>query len=150
MLNAEEYSDLRERMQSLNDEGLMRVVLLFQDQYKPEAISIAKDELRRRGLEGVTLEQLIEQTPEEYYNFVPDFCPGCIAETTDKSVGILFHFYNIGLYLLGNGSECDICGSVIQRIWFLFFIPIFPGSKYRVKYLEPGFSHGKLVSRRLK
>ena len=150
MMNGEGYKDVQKRMQSLDDVSLIRLVHLSHDEYKPEALSIAQEELHIRSLDKVTPEQLAQRSPDKYYPYVPEFCPQCIAETTDESLKGYFTINGIGLRLLGSRSKCDICGSVIQRLWFCFVIPIFPISKYRVKYLGESSLHTENMSRRLR
>lgn len=84
------------------------------------------------------------------------FCEKCIAETTSESAGNMRNFNNIGtgLGMPKRKSKCPICGSVIQRKWGLFLIPIVPYDKYRVIELriKIGFGQSRttFLSRKLK
>ena len=151
MLSAEEYQDFRNRMQALEDPELLRIALLNRDEYKPESLAIADEEVRKRNLQNVTLDEFSKKYPNEYYPYVPAFCPTCLAETVDESAGVIFNLFGVGVSLRGRGSECDICGSIVQSKWINFIFPIFRIGKYRVKYLEdPGMDRGKFIAMRLK
>jgi len=151
MLSPEEYRDLQNHMQALGDGSLLRLVLLNRDEYKPESLALAEEELRKRKLDCITLDEFAKKFPGEYYPYVPTFCPTCLDETTDEPAGFMFYFRGIGTLLRGRGSECDVCGSTVQGKWIYFIFPIFLIGKYRVKYLEdPWMKRGKRVTRRLK
>lgn len=53
-----EPDELRERIGALNDDQLLRMVYDESDQYRPEALEVAKEEIARRGLAA-------EETPVE-------------------------------------------------------------------------------------
>lgn len=151
MLNPDEYGDLLNRMQALDDASLLRIVLLGRDEYKPEAVEIAEGEVRRRKLQSVTPDAFASRFPNEYYRYAPIFCPKCLEETIDEAAGSTIDLGAIGVSLFGHKSECDVCGSIIREKWIRLIIPIFPIGKYRMKYLEdPGMERGKHISRKLK
>ena len=149
-MDAERYRDLQNRMQELDDASLLRIILLSRDDYSPETLSIAGDEITKRGLAHKTLKDLVQESPEEFYLHVAKFCPSCIEQTTNEPA-TLFNLIVIRMVFLGSGSECDVCGSIIQRRWFFFgYLPVFPFGKYRVKYIAGGYLMGPYISRRLK
>lgn len=151
MLDAEKYKDLLAKIQSLDDASLVRLVHLSRDDYTPEALGIAEDEIRNRGLENIGLDDLAQKSPEEYYQYVAEFCPHCIEQTIAENAGDLFSFAGFGVAFVGGRSECEQCGSVIQRKWVILFnIPLIPLTKYRVKYVSGGFFNSKFIGRKLK
>ena len=76
------------------------------------------------------------------------FCDSCLRTTANEYVDRIF--YGVaGAWFLGRGDRCPRCGSVVQRVWFCFILPIFPMTgPYRVIYLNGG-SRGKYLSRRV-
>ena len=151
MLSPEEYHDLQIRMQSLEDGNLLRIVLLNRDEYSADSLAIVEEEIRKRNLDNVTLDEFSKKFPEEYYPFVSAFCPACLNETIDEQVGFLFSLYGIGVSLTGRRFECAICCSVVRTKWISFILPIYRIGQYRVKYLDdPAFMRGEFISRRLK
>lgn len=151
MLNPEEYRDLQKHMRSLGDASLLRIVLLARGEYKSESMEIADEEVRRRKLERITLDEFSKKFPDEYYPHVAAFCPNCLNDTIDEPVGFLLKLFHIGVSLEGHESECDVCCSIVQAKWIYFIFPIFRIGKYRVKYwTDPGMLLGKSISRRLK
>jgi len=81
---------------------------------------------------------------------IPRFCANCLSQTLDDSPGSTGTINLIGTMLLGRRDWCPVCGSVVQRMWFFFFLPIVPMSRYRVIYLKGGFfSATRYIGRRL-
>ncbi len=84
----------------------------------------------------------------ECRNFVahPGFCQTCLSTSSPRSTGGTFTFNGIGTGLYGRKDPCSVCGSVVQTHWIcIFFVPIIPLGKYRVKYTQPR----RFLSRRL-
>ncbi len=70
-----------------------------------------------------------------YYN--PKFCQNCISTTSDKSAGKTTTINGFGTGLFFEKNICPICESVVQiKFIFLFFAPIIPLGKYRVKWIN--------------
>lgn|SRR5262245_36260250 len=68
----------------------------------------------------------------------PSFCPACVAMTSADSIGDTTTVHGIGTKLYGSKDECLTCGSIVQTLWWcVFFIPVLPIGKFRVKYLSP-------------
>jgi hypothetical protein len=76
----------------------------------------------------------------------PGFCKTCIAATAPISAGDNFRINGIGNAFFNSKDPCGTCGSVVETLWFcLFFIPIVPSGKFRVKYVAPN----RYLSRKL-
>ncbi len=78
------------------------------------------------------------------------FCAACYASTTDESPGNMFTFNFIGTRLLGGADPCAKCGSIVQRVWFCFILPVIPLDSYRVKYVQEGFFSSGFIGRKLR
>ena len=151
-----EYQDLQRTMSQLSDEQLTRIVAVEQADYRKEAVRIAREELRRRGLRELTEEEY-RATPEQRAIEATGFCPACLTATTDQSPGSTgttgFIVIGIGTRLIGMGDPCPTCGSVIQSKYLCLGVPLIPLGRYRIKYLGDGLLGGVLareyVGRRL-
>ena len=106
------------------------------------AVGIAREELRRRGIRLLTAEEYWRQFREEWLAAV-FLCYQCWSDTTDEEPGNTL--YPIGNRLRGAEDECDVCGSVVQRLWFCFIIPIMPLDRYRVIWTLPNQYVGRLL-----
>jgi hypothetical protein len=134
-MSATEHREAEGHMKTLDDHALLRLVALQQWAWRPEAISIACAELRRRGLPVPTREDYWTRFPTERIG--PDgFCAQCRAATTDDSPGNIFSLYLVGTRLIGFRDTCPACGSVLQRKWVCIGLPLIPLSKYRVIYTQ--------------
>ena len=69
----------------------------------------------------------------------PGFCKACISASTPISAGDNFRINGIGNSFFGAKDQCETCGSIVQTLWLcIFFVPIVPSGKFRVKYVAPG------------
>jgi DnaJ domain len=69
----------------------------------------------------------------------PRFCNACSGASTPISAGDNFRINGIGNSFFGAKDQCETCGSIVQTLWScIFFIPIVPSGKFRVKYVAPG------------
>jgi len=80
---------------------------------------------------------------------LPPFCDHCLAETTDQSSGSTYTLNGVGTSLFGWERPCPQCNSAVRtKCACLFFIPLIPLGKYRVKFSTPQqFISRKLVRR---
>jgi hypothetical protein len=145
-----EQKEIKERMQALDDHALLRLVAVEASDYRPEALEVACDELRRRRLDVLNAEQYWMRFPAERVG-TDGFCEDCRAKTTDESPGdtIVVNFV-FGMRLIGHDDRCAACGSVLQTKWLQIVLPIIPLGRYRVIYLEKGLLSGRYVGRRLR
>ena len=75
------------------------------------------------------------------------FCKKCMFETVVQASGNLSRINGIGAAFGGSSDACPNCRSVVKRVWVtIFFIPVFPLSKYRVIQISPR----EFLSRRLR
>jgi hypothetical protein len=123
--------EVESHLRSLDDAALRRLVYLEVSHYEREAVAIAFDEARRRGMQGLTIEQYAQQFPDEWLEHV-GFCYRCWTETTEESPGLVFTVYLIGTRLLWGKEACPTCGSFVARKWFCVVVPILPRGWYRL------------------
>ncbi len=148
-MTTEERQNIEEHLSELDNHALLHLVALERPNYTEEALELAAAELHRRHLDVLNAEQYWEQFPQERIG--PDgFCVTCRAQTTDESPGGTFTFNYVGTRLIGFRDICPYCGSVVQRKWFCFVLPLVPLAKYRVLYLEEGGSYRRYVGRKLR
>ena len=148
-MTPEVLEQIERAMHALEDHDLQKLVALERSAYQPEAVEIARQELRRRRLEALTAEQYWDLYPSERIG--PDgFCVACSARTTSESPGGTFTFNLIGTRLLGSRDRCPACGSIAQRKWFCFLLPVIPLGRYRIIYLEHGHWSTRYVGRKLR
>jgi hypothetical protein len=146
----DEQRELEDRMHTLNDRALLRLVALEQSEYRPEAIEAARAEIARRKLPALlNAEQYWDRFPSERIG-KSGFCQKCLDETTDVSQGTAVTFWGIGVRLLGYDDLCPACGSVRQSLWVCFFIPILRLGRYRILYRENSLFGRRYVGRELK
>ena len=149
-MSSNEQHEIEERMHALDNHALLRLIAVEASDYRPEALNIARDELRRRNLDVLNREQYWNQFPSEQVGG-DGFCEACRSQTIDESPGntttVNFAF---GTRLIGHDDQCLACGSVLQTMWFQFVLPIIPMGQYRVIYLERGLFSGRYVGRKLR
>ncbi len=136
-------------MQSLDDHALLRTVAIESAEYRPEALEIARAELRRRGLEELDVSQYLTRFPADRVGG-DGFCAECRIKTTDESPGntITFNFL-FGSRLIGCEQRCPVCRSVEQTLWLQVGLPLVPLGKYRVIYFRDGFLDSQYVGRKV-
>jgi hypothetical protein len=80
---------------------------------------------------------------------LPPFCDHCLAETTEQSSGSTYSLNGVGTSLFGWEQPCPQCNSAVRtKCACLFFIPLIPLGKYRVKFSTPQqFISRQLVQR---
>ena len=64
------------------------------------------------------------------------FCDICQINTVPVATGNLFTFNLIGETFIGRSNACPRGGSVESYMFFMFFVPIIPLGKWKVKYLS--------------
>ena len=75
------------------------------------------------------------------------FCQKCTFETTAQSSGNLGTINGIGTSFVGSADRCEVCRSVVRRVWFtVFLVPVIPLRRYRVIHPTPQ----QFLSRRIK
>ena len=94
-----EPEELRERIGALNDDQLLRMVYDEADQYRPEALEVAKEEIRRRGLEA-------EDEPAEEREPVEVQRRSAAGEAVDEAAEAALHSQQSLL--------CATCGSALR------------------------------------
>jgi len=149
-MTTSEQRELEQQMQSLDDHALLRLVAVEAFDYRPEALDIARDELRRRHLDILSREQYWTQFPAEKVGG-DGFCASCRSRTTDESLGDTRTVnFVLGTRLIGHDDRCPACGSVLQTKWLQIILPLIPLGRYRVIYLERGLLSGHYIGRRLR
>src|SRR5882724_9963961 len=149
-MTANKQRELEERMHSLDDHTLLRLVAVEAADYRPEALNIARDELRRRHVDVLNREQYWMQFPNERVGG-DGFCTACRSQTTDESPGDTKTVnFVLGTRLIGHDDQCSACGSVLQTKWLQIVLPIIPLGQYRVIYFERGLLSGRYIGRRLR
>jgi rRNA maturation protein Nop10 len=77
----------------------------------------------------------------------PGFCEVCLRQTIHVRAGDTTTFNGVGTNFYGKSDQCPSCGSVVRRLfWCLFFVPVAPLGKFRVKYCAPN----NYISRRIR
>ena len=146
---------IEEQMRRLDDRAILRLNAVESSDYLPEALDIAKGELKRRHLDVLNKEEYLERYPSEKIES-DGFCGDCRSQTTNESPGntrsVNFIF---GTRLFGFGDRCPACGSVIQIKWIWIGLPIIPLGRYRVIYLDGNYDitlayHQRYIGRKLK
>ena len=79
------------------------------------------------------------------------FCAACLSQTANEYLDNTGLYNLVGALLMGAGGvPCPVCGSELQRVWFWFFVPIFPMTgQYRVIYFEKRYFSSRYIARRL-
>ena len=81
---------------------------------------------------------------------LPPFCDHCLAETSDQSSGSTYSINGVGTSLFGWDQPCPQCSSAVRtKCACLFFIPLVPLGKYRVKFSTPQQFISRKIERRL-
>lgn len=144
---------VRDHISALDDHALIRLLALEQADYREEALQIAREEIRRRDLREVSMEEFGTLFPQELIA-TTGFCAKCHSETTDESPRSTGTFNFIGTSLIGRKDPCSICGSVVQSKYFCFLIPIVFLGRYRINYTRRTnlgmYQEAQYVGRRLK
>jgi len=143
--------ETRSRLGSLDDFRLQEMLVLRRGEYTPKAFELAREELARRGLKELSLEEF--HSSFNVPRITPSgFCERCIEETVPGSPGNLFSInWAFGTTLTGSSEPCYWCGSVIKRKAALFFVIPFPSKeRYRVLYTKQGVFTDHFVTRLLK
>ncbi len=110
-------------MELLDDHSLQRLVAFEHSDYRPEALSLAVAELRRRRATAPSLLEYWRMYPSE--EIAPDgFCAACRADTCAASLEKTLSIDYIGTRLCSSGPPCPVCGSVVCRKWFCILIPL--------------------------
>ena len=130
-MESEGYGRLDERMRSLDDSDLRLLLVAKAQDYRPEALEIARAELARRRLPMLSPKEYWHQFPDEWLKGL-GFCYRCWAETTDESPEGSFTVDLIGTRLIGADSECPTCHSAITTSWFCVVVPVRRLGRYRV------------------
>ena len=143
-MTPDERREHEERMRAMDDAALRCLVVLQGSDYRPEVVSIARDELARRRIPVLSPEDYWKQYPQEWVAAV-GFCYRCWTQTTDESPGHTATVNFIGTRLLGSDEQCPACGSVVQTKWFCVIVPIVPLGRYRVIHA----ARGEYIGRRL-
>ncbi len=147
-MSPDEFIEVQRHMEALDDHALLRLVAVEQRDYRPEAIGIACDEIRRRGVAVPSREEYWKRFPSERIG--PDgFCAGCRATTTDESPGNVGTVCQVGTRLIGHDKVCPACGAVLQRKWVCIGLPLIPLSKFRVIYIESNPLFSRFIARKL-
>lgn len=150
-MTPEERRDFEQQMRGLDDASLRRLVILEESAYRPEVVDIARDELARRGLQPLSLENFWRTFPAEWIAAV-GFCYPCWSVTTAEPPRTFALHGLIGTLLLGRDDPCATCGSVVSTTWFCVVLPVFrTRSRYRVLYGQGGLiTPAPYIGRRLK
>jgi hypothetical protein len=149
-MTSNEQREIEERMQTLDNHALLRLVAVEASDYRSEALEIASNELRRRHLDILNAEEYWKQFPLQKVGS-DGFCAGCRNQTTDESPGDMTVVNFIcGQRLIGHDDQCSACGSLLQTKWVQIILPIIPLGRYRVIYLEKGMLSSRYVGRRLR
>jgi hypothetical protein len=145
-----EQEEIQRHMQSLDDRALLRLVSVEAGDYRPEALDIARSELRRRKLDTIGREEFWTQYPQDRIQG-DGFCASCRSQTTDESPGntqtVNFVF---GTRLIGHDDVCPVCGSVEQMLWIMLIIPLVPCGKFRVLYQNKDMRSTRYISRKVR
>ena len=147
---ANQRRDVEERMHALSDHDLLRLLALEAHDYTPDALEIARHEIRLRNLEVLDTEEYWTKFPAERVG-EDGFCARCRDQTTDESPGSTGVSFLLGIRrLIGHDDICSACGSVLQTKWFQFILPIIPLARYRVLYLDSGFFSSQYIGRKIR
>jgi hypothetical protein len=150
-MTSDQYQALQKKIATLDNDALVKMIAIDRADYREEAIEIAREELRRRGIRELTTEEYLS-LPEIRTIRTTGFCSRCLAETTDESPGnVTTVNLFFGTRLIGIGDPCTTCGSIVQGKYFCLLLPIVFLGRYRIKYLKgEGTLHSEYVGRRLR
>jgi hypothetical protein len=149
-MSLQNQSEVEKHMQSLDDHALLRVIAIESADYRPEALDIARSELRRRSIAPLATGEYLTRFPEERVGS-DGFCAVCRSKTTDQSPGNTSTVnFVLGNRLIGSEDRCPACGSVEQTLWLQIVLPIIPLGRYRVIYLDKDMFSSRYVGRKLR
>src|SRR5437868_2590915 len=115
--------EVETHMRSLDDHALLRVIAVEHSEYRPEALEIARAELRRRGRDPISSAEYLNKFPSERIG-ADGFCASCRDQTTDETPGNTRTVNFIGTRLIGHDDRCSVCGAVVQTCWFCLLLPL--------------------------
>jgi hypothetical protein len=134
-MTPDERRGFEQQMQTLDDAGLRRLLILEESQYRPDVVDVARDELVKRKLPVLSPAGYWKQFPVEWMAAV-GFCYSCWVETTDESPGPTVTINLIGTRLLGRGNPCSTCGAIVQAKWLCVVVPVVRLGRYKVIYAK--------------
>jgi hypothetical protein len=149
-MTPEQFREVQRRMAQLDDRSLIRIPIFEADDYQPEALAAAQDELRRRNLPRFG-------TKEEYYAYFPGeritdtgFCAACFdASVESPPIYDVMYTPFIGRGFVATGPKCSACGSIVHALrFYLFFVPIRDQGTYKVIYTVDTPFRTKFVARK--
>jgi hypothetical protein len=155
VLTVEETEGIRQRIADFDDSALLRMLALEKEDYRPEAVEIARTELLRRGIRELSSKEwlsLVGASIQRNDSGQPvGFCEDCIAATTDESPGGALSNFAFGTTFFHSGEPCPNCNAIIATKYIIaFFVPVVRLGRFRLKYHQRGFFRSVYIGRRLR
>jgi hypothetical protein len=156
VLATQETEGIRHKLAGLDDDALLRVLAMEKDEYRPEAIELARAEARSRGLRELSraewLAPVAASVQRDDTGQPTDFCEDCLAATTNESPGaVLALNFALGTTFYHSGGPCPNCGSIVAtKCFILFLIPVVRLGRFRLKYHRKGFFGSSYFGRKLR
>jgi hypothetical protein len=134
-MRAPSKDELLRRIRGLSDEDLLKMVTVEADEYRQDALDIARAELRTRGREPpTTTTGYLESLDRAELKDSSLLCGACYASTTDESFPVSGETF---MRRLQPGYDpCPKCDSVVRDhaiVVYGFAIKVL--ARYRVKQL---------------
>jgi uncharacterized RDD family membrane protein YckC len=108
-----ELDELRQNLVTLSDQALMRIATIDVSEYRPEAVRIARDELKRRNVSEINLEA--HQADGD----------ASILTQFEPSAGYAGLWKRLGAFVIDYTILCVIC-IVCGFILFISISPLYP------------------------
>ena len=82
----------------------------------------------------------------EAFHRHPDFCESCLASTLPDDDGSTATLNGVGTRFYYRRKQCPTCGSIVRhKFMCVFFIPLIPLGRCRLKYCAPRRYHSRLL-----
>jgi uncharacterized RDD family membrane protein YckC len=108
-----ELDELRQNLITLSDQALMRIATIDLSEYRPEAVQIARDELKRRNVSEIALEA-----------YQADGDASTLTQF-EPSAGYAGFWKRLGASVIDYAIFCVVC-IVCGGILFISISPLFP------------------------
>ena len=138
---------IEERMRSLADEDLQRLVACETDDWSSEALETARAECSKRGVPFLSEAEFLDQHPQQRIG-ESGFCRACEDETTDGSLLHPVVLMLFGVRVIQERERCAVCRSYVARLWWPL-VPIVPLGRYRIIHEGAGPTTAGFLARRL-
>jgi hypothetical protein len=126
--------ELKERMRSYENEDLARMVSVQRDEYTPEAIQLAEEELRSRGFEGAAVTELLvrqEQVAESRSSNGPPVTRSLLSPKWRRQLRyavmallLLVGIQRVAQALFGFGAASSLLAAVVLFFFIVWILDL--------------------------